>query len=220
MKRANKSPLAPEAFAALKQVRENLRDAALTRAAKPPPKPKPRPKSVDDAQLFRRAVADVTPLPPGNRADLKLRKPKPRALKHEADEHQALLDSLADPWDHEDALATGDELLYYRPGVPLAALRKMRRGGWVVRAELDLHGMTSDEARLATAEFLNRCGRQERRYVRIIHGKGLGSKQKLPVLKNKLRHWLIQREDVLAFCQARAVDGGAGAVYVMLKSPD
>jgi len=220
VKRASKSPLAPEAFAALKQVRQNLHEASKARAAAPPPKPKPRLRQVDDGMLFRRAMADVTPLPPGNRADLKRRKPKPVALKHHEDEHQALLDSLADPWNYEDALATGDELLFARPGVPNSALRKMRRGGWVVKAELDLHGMSSDEARLATAEFLNRCGRLERRCVRIIHGKGLGSKQRLPVLKNKLRHWLMQREDVLAFVQARAVDGGAGAVIVLLKSPD
>ena len=94
----------------------------------------------------------------------------------------------------------------------------MRRGGWVIRGELDLHGHTGDEARVALAAFLNRCNMESRRCVRIIHGKGYGSKNRLPVLKNKVRHWLMQREDVLAFCQAPTVDGGAGAVIVLLKS--
>ena len=96
--------------------------------------------------------------------------------------------------------------------------RKLRRGGWVIQGELDLHGHTGDEARVALAAFLNRCMLEDRRCVRIIHGKGHGSKNRLPVLKNKVRHWLTQREDVLAFCQARTVDGGAGAVIVLLKS--
>ena len=96
--------------------------------------------------------------------------------------------------------------------------RKLRRGGWVIQGELDLHGHTGDEARIALAAFLNRCMLEDRRCVRIIHGKGHGSKNRLPVLKNKVRHWLTQREDVLAFCQARTVDGGAGAVIVLLKS--
>lgn len=71
---------------------------------------------------------------------------------------------------------------------------------------------------MVLAAFLNRCMLEDRRCVRIIHGKGHGSKNRLPVLKNKVRHWLMQREDVLAFCQARTVDGGAGAVVVLLKS--
>ena len=127
-------------------------------------------------------------------------------------------DVLSDPWDWEAALSTGEELVFVRPGVPTAALKKLRRGGWVIRGELDLHGHTGDEARVALAAFLNRCNLEDRRCVRIIHGKGYGSKNRLPVLKNKVRHWLMQREDVLAFCQARAVDGGAGAVIVLLKS--
>jgi DNA-nicking Smr family endonuclease len=79
--------------------------------------------------------------------------------------------------------------------------------------------LRADEARIALAEFLLHCSRNERRCVRIIHGKGLRSKNREPVLKHKLRHWLMQREDVLAFCQARPVDGGSGAVIVLLKSP-
>jgi len=217
MKRARGSALAPASFEALARVRRSLREqaAAPTTPRQAPHKPK---APADGAMLFRRAVADVVPLPPANRADIARPRPKPIARQRLRDEQQVLVDALADPWDWEAALSTGEELVFSRPGVPTAALRKLRRGGWVIKGELDLHGHTGDEARIALAAFLNRCMLEDRRCVRIIHGKGHGSKNRLPVLKNKVRHWLTQREDVLAFCQARTVDGGAGAVIVLLKS--
>ena len=116
------------------------------------------------------------------------------------------------------SVSANEELVFVRSGVPTATLKKMRRGGWAIRGELDLHGHTGDEARMALITFLNRCHIEDRRCVRIIHGKGYGSKNRLPVLKNKVRHWLMQREDVLAFCQAPTADGGSGAVIVLLKS--
>ncbi|MHB1143859.1 MAG: Smr/MutS family protein [Thiobacillus sp.] len=216
MKRS-RSALAPASFEALAHMRRALREQAAQPATlhQAPHKPKP---AADGAMLFRRAVADATPLPPSNRADLARPRPKPVARQRRADEEQVLVDAFADPWDWEAAVSTGEELFFSRPGVPAAALRKLRRGGWVVHGELDLHGHTGDEARVALAAFLNRCMIEDRRCVRIIHGKGHGSKNRLPVLKNKVRHWLMQREDVLAFCQARTVDGGAGAAIVLLKS--
>lgn len=216
MKR-DRSALAPTSFEALAHMRRVLREqtAATVSFQQAPHKPRPQ---ADGAVLFRRAVADVVPLPPVNRADSARPRPKPLARQRHADERQVLVDALADPWDWDAAVATGEELVFTRPGVPAAALRKLRRGGWVIQSELDLHGHTGDEARIALAAFLNRCMKDDRRCVRIIHGKGHGSKNRLPVLKNKVRHWLTQREDVLAFCQARTVDGGAGAVVVLLKS--
>jgi len=217
MKRARNSALAPASFEALARMRRVLREQAASPATlhQPPHKPKP---AADGAMLFRRAVTDAVPLPPSDRADIARLRPKPIAHQRRADEQQVLVDALADPWDWEAAVSTGEELFFSRPGVPTAAVRKLRRGGWVIKGELDLHGHTGDEARIAIAAFLNRCMLEERRCVRIIHGKGHGSKNRLPVLKNKVRHWLMQREDVLAFCQARTVDGGAGAVIVLLKS--
>jgi DNA-nicking Smr family endonuclease len=173
--------------------------------------------SVEDAD-FRVEVADATPLPPPNRAQHAHPKPKPIARQRLRDEQQVMRDALHDPFDWDTAVATGEELLFARPGVPAAALRKLKRGGWVLRAELDLHGMNGEEARIALAAFLNHCMRRDLRCVRIIHGKGLGSRNREPVLKHKVNHWLMQRDDVLAFCQARPVDGGAGAVVVLLKS--
>ena len=183
---------------------------------------RPHPPSVpfansEDAE-FRIEVADAIPLRASNRVQHLRRRPLPIARQRLRDEQQVMHDALHDPFDWDAAVAAGDELLFVRPGVPSSALRKLKRGGWVLRAELDLHGMTGDESRLALAAFLHDCGRRELRCVRIIHGKGLGSKNREPVLKHKVRHWLMQREDVLAFCQARQVDGGAGAVVVLLKS--
>lgn len=177
----------------------------------------------EDASLFRQEVADVVALPPANRAAIPRPRTKPVPRQRLKDEKQALIDSLADPWEildegGRDAMESGGGLFYARPGVPAAALRKLRRGAWVIQAELDLHGLRSDEARLALAEFLLACARRDTRCVRIIHGKGLRSKNREPVLKLKLRHWLMQREDVLAFCQARPADGGSGAAIVLLKS--
>lgn len=217
MKRARGSALAPASFEALTRMRRMLREQSAQPASlhQAPHKPKP---AADGAMLFRRAVADAVPLPPSDRAELARPRPKPVARQRRADEQQVLVDALADPWDWDAAVSTGEELVFARPGVPAAALRKLRRGGWVLQGELDLHGHTGDEARAALAAFLNRCMKDDRRCVRIIHGKGHGSKNRLPVLKNKVRHWLMQREDVLAFCQARTVDGGAGAVIVLLKS--
>ena len=216
MKRS-RSALAPASLEALARVRRALREQAVQPATlhQAPHKPK---APADGAMLFRRAVADAIPLPPSNRADIARPRPKPVAHQRRADEQQVLVDALSDPWDWEAAVSTGEELFFARPGVPTAAVRKLRRGGWVIKGELDLHGHTGEEARVALAGFLNRCMLEDRRCVRIIHGKGLGSKNRLPVLKNKVRHWLMQREDVLAFCQARTVDGGAGAVIVLLKS--
>ncbi len=217
MKRARGSALAPASFEALARMRRALREQATAPVSLHQAPHKPRIPE-DGTMLFRRAVADVVPLPPPNRVERTHPRPKPIARQRLRDEQQVLVDALSDPWDWEAALSTGEELVFSRPGVPAAALRKLRRGGWVIQGELDLHGHTGDEARVALAAFLNRCMKDDRRCVRIIHGKGHGSKNRLPVLKNKVRHWLTQREDVLAFCQARTVDGGAGAVIVLLRS--
>jgi DNA-nicking Smr family endonuclease len=172
----------------------------------------------EDAHLFRQEVADAVALPPANRVAPTRPRIKPVPLQRLKDERQVLIDSLADPWEILDQGETGEELFFARPGVPSAALRKLKRGGWVIQAELDLHGLRADEARIALGGFLLQCARNDCRCVRIIHGKGLRSKHREPVLKHKLRHWLMQREDVLAFCQARPHDGGSGAAIVLLRS--
>jgi DNA-nicking Smr family endonuclease len=140
-------------------------------------------------------------------------RPRPAPLPRETwrDQRAALEESLG-PFSPDEAMETGEELLFVRPGVSRQTLRKMRRGQWVVEAHLDLHGLTRAEAAASVAEFLRRCSAQRLRCVRIVHGKGLG------VLKGKLRRWLPMKEEVLAFTQAPAREGGAGAVLVLLKT--
>ena len=133
-------------------------------------------------------------------------------------QQQALADSLSDHIAWEDAMETGEELVFLRTGLRRDTLKKLRRGHWVLQAELDLHGLVSVEARQAVNEFVAGCSKRGLRCVRIIHGKGLRSKNREPVLRTKVKNWLMQKDEVLAFCQARAVDGGSGAVVVLLKS--
>jgi len=107
--------------------------------------------------------------------------------------------------------------VFLRPGLPRDILRKLRRTHWVIQDVLDLHGLTGDEAAEATAEFLAECKKRGLRCVRIVHGKGNGSPGREPVLKAKVRSWLVQRAEVLAFAQARASEGGHGALVVLLR---
>ncbi len=174
--------------------------------------------SQDERELFRAAMQDVRPLPPNDRAEQKTVPPAALPRQRMLDESKVIADSLSDPVHWDDGQETGEELVFLRPGLQRDTLRKLRRGAWVLQAELDLHGLTSVEARQAVAQFLAMCRQQDRRCVRIIHGKGLGSRNRQGVLRNKIGHWLAQRDEVLAYCQARPCDGGSGAVVVLLKS--
>jgi DNA-nicking Smr family endonuclease len=184
----------------------------MKRAATPP-----SPPDADEVALFRQAVQDARPLKQA-RIHHPLPKPKPIPQQLIRDEEQALVDSLSDDYIPAHELESGEELLYLREGHSPDILRKLRRSHWVIQEQLDLHGMLVDEARAYTAEFLNQCKKRGVRCVRIIHGKGLGSRNREPVLKHKLRGWLMQRDEVIAYCQARPVDGGSGAVVVLLKA--
>jgi DNA-nicking Smr family endonuclease len=164
---------------------------------------------------FRKALAGVRPLAEPRRKPLARPRPAPVPRQSRRDERAALAESLG-PVSLDDALDSGEELTYLSPGIGRDVLRKLRRGHWVIQDELDLHGMNRDQAAAAVAEFLRRCLRRDARCVRIIHGKGLGSRNREPVLKVKLRGWLL-REEVLAYCQAPATEGGSGAVLVLLK---
>jgi DNA-nicking Smr family endonuclease len=141
--------------------------------------------------------------------------PQPRM--RERDEQLALAQSMSDEIDIESLLETDENLSYRRDGVGVDVVRRLRRGQWTVQAQIDLHGKRVDEARAALVEFLADSQRRGRRCLRIIHGKGLGSIAREPVLKGKVLRWLVQRDEVLAFCQARPNDGGAGALLVLLR---
>ena len=171
-----------------------------------------------DDEEFRKAVAGVRPLKAARRAAPARTPAPPVPAQRMRDERAALLESIEGPLSPEDCLEAGDELVYLREGLSRLVLRRLRRGHWVVQAELDLHGMNRHEAAAMVAQFLLSAAQCGQRCVRIIHGKGYGSKNREPVLKAKLRNWLMPRDEVLAFCQAPPHEGGGGALLVLLKA--
>ncbi|MEP6608942.1 MAG: Smr/MutS family protein [Burkholderiaceae bacterium] len=166
---------------------------------------------------FRVAIGDVTPLSGKARVQHKRVLHPPVAHKRREDDQLVLVASVSDEFEIDTLLHTDDELSFRRPGVGADVLRKLRRGEWVIQDEIDLHGCRTDEARELLAIFIRDAGKRGLRCVRVVHGKGLGSRGRQPVLKGKTKIWLAQREDVIAFCQARPTEGGSGALMVLLK---
>ena len=167
---------------------------------------------------FRSAVADVEPLARTARHAPAVPPPPPVPLQTRRDERAALAESLDRPLSVDDALDSGEELVYLRDGLSRQVLRRLRRGHWVVQDSLDLHGMNRISAADAVASFLRLSVARGLRCVRIVHGKGHGSRNREPVLKTKLRLWLPRRDEVLGFCQAPAAHGGGGALLVLLRA--
>jgi DNA-nicking Smr family endonuclease len=170
--------------------------------------------SPEEDDEFRRAVAGAQPLETPRKV-VHQRRPAPVPRQRMRDEHAVLEESLG-PVSLDDALESGNELSYLAEGLRRDVLRKLRRGHWVVEDQLDLHGMNRHVAAVTVSQFLNACRKRRVRCVRIVHGKGRGSHNREPVLKGLLRKWLL-REEVLAFSQAPAAQGGSGAVLVLLK---
>ncbi|WP_244814056.1 Smr/MutS family protein [Caballeronia sp. Lep1P3] len=169
------------------------------------------------ADEFRRAIGEIEPLRTPPRKTVTRTPPPPLPLQSRRDEEAVLQEALSDEYDPESLLDIDETLFYCRPGVSQEVVRKLRRGAWIVQAQLDLHGMRREEAREALAEFIRESVKRGLRCLRVIHGKGLGSIGKEPILKGKVRAWLTQKAEVIAFCQARPHDGGAGAVLVLLQ---
>jgi DNA-nicking Smr family endonuclease len=168
--------------------------------------------------LFAYSVGQVTPLPQRNQVPLAPLPPPPLALQHQLDEQSVLRESLSDDFDVSTLLETDDTLSYRRPGVGVDVIRRLRKGEWTLPRQLDLHGMRTDQAREALGQFIRDALISGVRCIRVVHGKGLGSPGKNPVLKSRVHSWLVQKDDVLAFVQARGDEGGAGAVVVLLRS--
>jgi DNA-nicking Smr family endonuclease len=177
------------------------------------------PQPVGDAtsQLMARALQGVVPIR-YDKVHADSPKPLPIPLQHELDEQAALAESIYAPTPLELVLEGGDELYYLKEGLPRTMLRDLRRGRWVVQAELDLHGANRDEARDLLAAAFAQWRKQDIRCVRVIHGKGLGSPGKEPVLKKLVAGWLMNYDDVLVYTQARVHDGGAGALLVLMRA--
>lgn len=169
----------------------------------------------DESELFREATAGARPLEHEERA-AKPRKVKPKARFGRMETEDVLRESLAADYDPRD-IHSEDSLRYHRPAVGKRTMRKLARGSFAVQDELDLHGMTVDEAHTALRNFISDACLRGFTCVRIVHGKGLGSGERGPVLKRKAASLLRRWDQVLAFVSARQVDGGTGAIYVLLE---
>lgn len=173
-----------------------------------------------EKELFSRAIGPVKALSakhlPGHKASMRRIPPAPIPAQKQRDELAVMREAISDDFDVESLLDTDEALSFRRPGMGLDIVRKLRRGNWSIQRQLDLHGFRREDAREALAAFIREANKAGLRCVRVVHGKGLGSPGKTPVLKGKVQGWLIQKQEVLAFVQARPAEGGAGALVVLL----
>ncbi|MBS3896200.1 MAG: Smr/MutS family protein [Xanthomonadaceae bacterium] len=188
----------------------------MPRPPRRPPPARAAPAAPDDAALFREAIGPVRVIAV-EPAAIEAHKPQPNTRRHDEDEAEALRESLRQPLDAL-AYAMGEVLEYRRDELPMAALKRLKRGEFAVQDELDLHRMRVDEAEAALRIFLGEARRNQFPCVRLVHGKGLRSEFG-PVLKALVDRVLRHRGDVLAFCSAPAAQGGTGATLVLLRGP-
>jgi DNA-nicking Smr family endonuclease len=200
----------------LKQVKAQLAEQArLAEEARKLAAEKQR-QQEQEQSLFRRAIGNVQAMPSTGRREPDRQGAEPVARQKQRDEQAALRESMSDEFDVTTLLDVDDQMSFRRTGIGTDVTAKLRKGHWSTQAEIDLHGLRSDEAREALGEFLRNAKVRGIRCVRVVHGKGLGSPGKTPVLKTKVQRWLVQKQEVLAFVQAKAADGGAGALLVLL----
>ncbi len=172
-----------------------------------------------ESQLFAKLVGPVQRLQPTGRVQAPPPVAEPLPRQRWADDEQVLRESISDDYEADWLIDADETLSWRRIELDADVVRRLRRGQWTVKGQLDLHGLRSDEAREVLAEFLRESVKREWRCVRVIHGKGLGSRNRIPVLKEKVRRWLRQKDEVLAFVEARPTDGGAGVLIVLLRPP-
>jgi DNA-nicking Smr family endonuclease len=192
-------------FADLKSLRKGLKEQQEARARAGVEKAKRAQGDLQNANLFRNSVGKVSIL-----------QLTPR--QQQIEDQAVLRESLSDLFEVDALMEEDPTLSYASKGIGADVVRKMRKGHWPIQNELDLHGLRRDDARDSIGELLRHAARHHYRCVRVIHGKGLGSKGQAPVLKSMVCSWLVQKEEVIAFCAARPSDGGNGALIVLLKS--
>lgn len=204
-------------LADLKILRQAMREAEREAAAAAARARAEAARGNRERDLFAHSVGAVVPLRPTARAPVATARAQPEPRQRQRDEAAVLAESISDEFDVESLLETDEALSFRRRGVGPEVVRKLRRGVWAIQAQLDLHGLRRDEARERLAAFLRDAVRAGARCVRVVHGKGNGSPGREPVLKGKVRNWLVQKDEVIAFTQARAQDGGHGALIVLLR---
>ena len=203
----------------LKAMRQQLAEADQRAALAEAQQAKAAQQARADQDLFARAIGPTQPLRAHGRV-VHVPPPTPPEPRQRALDEQAVLrESLSDEFDASTLLHVDEHLSFRRPGIGPDVTAKLRRGHWAVQGQIDLHGLRVDEAREALASFVRDAVRAGLRCVRVVHGKGLGSPGRAPVLKAKVHGWLIQKKEVLAFVQAKPLEGGAGALLVLLAQP-
>ena len=203
----------------LKHIRTQLAEAQARAAQAAAERAAAERKARAEHSLFARAVGPTQPLRPHGRVVHPPPPAPPQARQRALDEQAVLREALSDEFDASTLLHVDEHLSFRRPGVGQDVTAKLRRGHWAVQAQIDLHGLRRDAAREALGQFLREARRAGLRCVRVVHGKGLGSPGRTPVLKAKVHGWLIQKQEVLAFVQAKPLEGGAGALLVLLAGP-
>ena len=211
-------PIRIASLADLKQVKREIEAKALQRAQQAAELARAKQLAASEANLFVRAAGAVQPLPEKRRAHLRKALPVPAVMQYQRDEIAVLGESISDEFDVGTLLDTDELLSFRRPGIGPDVTRKLRRGNWSIQRQIDLHGLRRDEAREHLSFFIREAYQQGIRCVRVVHGKGLGSPGKAPILKSRVHSWLVQKQEVLAFVQAKPADGGAGALLVLLMA--
>ena len=204
-------------LADLKQVKKAIEAQAKAEAERKAEEQRRARQATADRDLFLQAAGKVQPLAVPAKAPLRHEKPRPVPIQRQRDEEAALQETLSDEFDASTLLEVDEHLSYRRPGIGPDVTRKLRRGDWAIQRQLDLHGLRTEEAREALAQFIREAHKHGIRCVRVVHGKGLGSPGKTPVLKSRVHSWLVQKKEVLAFVKAKPAEGGAGALIVLLQ---
>ena len=205
-----------KSLADLKSVQRSLAEQRERDAAHALALAAARKQRLAEQDLFARAIGATQPLRKAAAVALAPEPPAPIPLQQQLDEQRALRESMSDEFDVSTLLDADDAMSFRRPGIHTDVTRKLRAGEWSIQRQLDLHGMRSDEAREALGAFIRDAWKQGVRCVRVVHGKGLGSPGRQPVLKAKVQRWLIQKNETLAFVQAKPAEGGGGALVVLL----
>ena len=200
----------------LDAMRKKLADIAKAKALAEQARISEVKRTEAERNLFTRAVGKVAPIANQERVWSPPQRPSTRPLQQDLDDEAVMHESMSDEFDISTLLDVDDQLSFRRPGIGTDITRKLRKGEWSIQGQIDLHGLRSDEARNAMGQFIRDAKRMGWRCVRVVHGKGLGSPGKEPVLKSKVQRWLVQKNEVLAFVQAKPSDGGGGALLVLL----
>ncbi|EKU80566.1 DNA-nicking Smr family endonuclease [Massilia sp. UYP32] len=214
-------------FGELKGLRDRLKEEERVRAIEQAEREKRERIARERAVEFRTSMEGVHKLPESDRYVHRPVYVAPSAARARAqlspEEETAdvlrasMSDELSDLFDVEGMLDEDPSMSYARDGVGPDVVKKLRKRHWPIQDELDLHGLTRDGARDALTDFLHRANRRGVRCVRIIHGIGYGSPKGEPVLRSIVHSWLVQKNEVIAFCAAGRTDGGHGALIALLR---